>query len=117
MIYRNITDFLKKRAIELIGLGLIFSTLLLTTSFLSYSPDDPTFTYGSANVNINNLLGIYGSLVANFLLQSFGLIAFLLLTTITIWGISLVAKKKIEKIQLKIFFWFCVLCFLVCASI
>ena len=104
MIYRNITDFLKKRAIELIGLGLIFSTLLLTTSFLSYSPDDPTFTYGSANVNINNLLGIYGSLVANFLLQSFGLIAFLLLTTITIWGISLVAKKKIEKIQLKIFF-------------
>ena len=94
MIYRNITDFLKKRAIELIGLGLIFSTLLLTTSFLSYSPDDPTFTYGSANVNINNLLGIYGSLVANFLLQSFGLIAFLLLTTITIWGISLVAKKK-----------------------
>ena len=100
MIYKNITDFLKKRAIELFGLVLILSALLLSISFFSYSPDDPTFIRGSQNVAINNLLGIYGGLIADFLLQSFGLGAFLFLITITIWGISLI----IEKIQLKIFY-------------
>jgi len=104
MIYKKITDFLKKRTIELLGLVLIFSALLLAISFFSYSPNDPTFIYGAQNVTINNLLGIYGGLVADFLLQSFGLGAFLFLITLTIWGISLVIKKKIKKIQLKIFY-------------
>ena len=104
MIYKNITNFLKKRTIELIGLFLIFSALLLSISFFSYSPSDPTFIHGSQNVTINNLLGIYGSLVADFLLQSFGLGSFLFLITIIIWGISLIINKKINKILFKIFY-------------
>ncbi len=94
MIYKNITEFLKKRTIELVGLVLISLALLLSVSFFSYSPSDPTFIYGDVNVVINNLLGIYGGLIADFLLQSFGLTAFLILITITIWGISLIVKKK-----------------------
>ena len=47
MIFKNITNFLKKRTIELIGLILIFTALLLAISFFSYSPDDPTLAYGS----------------------------------------------------------------------
>ena len=104
MIYKNITEFLKKRTIELVGLVLISLALLLSVSFFSYSPSDPTFIYGDVNVVINNLLGIYGGLIADFLLQSFGLTAFLILITITIWGISLIVKKKIKKIQFKFFF-------------
>ena len=104
MIYKNITDFLKKRTIELIGLFLIFIALLLSISFFSYSPTDPTLILGSQNVAINNLLGIYGGRVADFLLQSFGLVSFLFLITIMIWGISLVIKKEIKKIHHKIFY-------------
>ena len=104
MIYKNITDFLKNRTIELVGIILILSAFLLGISFLSYSPSDPTFIHGSENIAINNLLGIYGGLVADFLLQSFGLGSFLFLITLTTWGISLIIKKKIKQIQLKIFF-------------
>jgi len=104
MIYKNITVFLKKRTIELMGFILISTSLLLAISFFSYSPDDPTFIYGSENVNIKNLLGIYGGLVADFLLQSFGLASFIFLIIIMIWGVSLIIKKKITKIQFKIFF-------------
>ena len=104
MIYKNITNFLKKRSIELAGLILIFSALLLAISFFTYSPNDPVFIYGSENIPINNLLGIYGALIADFLLQSFGLTSFLFLLTITIWGISLIIKKEIKKIQFKIFY-------------
>ena len=104
MIYKNITDFLKKRTIELLGLTLISAALLLGASFFSYSPNDPTLIYGAENVTINNLLGIYGGLIADFLLQSFGLSSFLFLITIIIWGVSLIFQKKIKKIQFKIFF-------------
>jgi len=104
MIYKNITGFLKRRAVELVGLLLIFTALLLSISFFSYSPSDPTIVYGSKDIIIQNLLGIYGGLVADFLLQSFGLAAFLFLVTITIWGISLIIKKEIKKFQFKIFF-------------
>jgi S-DNA-T family DNA segregation ATPase FtsK/SpoIIIE len=104
MIYKNITNFLKKRTIELVGLILVFTALLLGVSFFSYSPNDPTLVLGAVNVTINNWLGIYGGRTADFLLQSFGLTAFLLLITLIIWGISLITKKKIKRIQIKIFF-------------
>ena len=106
MIYKNFISFLKNRAIELMGLCLIFIALLLTASFFSYSPSDPTFIYGVDNVKINNLLGVYGSIISDFLLQSFGLTSFLILITILLWGISLVIKKEIKKIKLKIFYLF-----------
>jgi len=104
MIYKNIADFLKNRTIELVGLFLIFIALLLGISFFSYSPNDPTFMHGTETIAINNLLGIYGGLVADFLLQCFGLAAFLFLITLTIWGVSLIVKKKIEGIQFKFFY-------------
>ena len=87
-IYNNIISFLRKRAIELIGVLLIVSSVLLSISFFTYSPDDPTLIYNSENIPINNLLGIYGGITADFLLQSFGLISFLLLITFTSWGIN-----------------------------
>jgi len=104
MIYKNITEFLKKRAIELVGLIIISTSFLLALSFLSYSPNDPTFVYGTTDIFINNILGIYGSLVADFLLQSFGLTSFLILITIVSWGFSLIFKKKIKQMLSKIFY-------------
>ena len=105
MTYRNFTYFLKNRSIELIGLTLVFAALLLAVSFFSYSPNDPTFLYATKGSKIANLLGGYGSMVADFLLQSFGLVSFLALITIISWGINLIVKKKIIYIvRLKIFY-------------
>ena len=106
MIYKNFTNFLKNRAIELMGLSLIFIALLLAASFLSYSPNDPTIIYGANPIKINNLLGIYGGIVADFLLQSIGLTSFFVLITVTLWGINLIVKKELKKIKFKIFYLF-----------
>ena len=106
MIYQNFTNFLKNRTIELIGLCLIFTSLLLVASFLTYSPNDSTIVYDAKNSNINNLLGVYGGIVSDFLLQSFGLTSFLILITITSWGLNLIFKKNIKKIKYKIFYLF-----------
>ena len=69
----SLTNFLKKRTFEFIGLILILTSITLGISFATYAPEDPSFIYGDANIEIQNFFGIYGSSISDFLLQSFGL--------------------------------------------
>ena len=99
----SLTNFMKKRTFELIGLLLILASVALAISFITYTPDDPSFIYGDTNIEIKNLLGIYGSSIADFMLQSFGLTSFLLLVNLIFWGIILLKNKEIKKVILKLF--------------
>jgi len=102
-IYNNLSRFFKNRTIEVVGFLLIIAAITLFISFFSYSPNDPSFIYNSENVDIKNYLGLYGGIVSDFLLQSFGITSFLILITLISWGINLVVKKKITLIFLRIF--------------
>ena len=100
----SLTNFLKKRTFEFLGLLLISLGIALSISFATYSPSDPSFVYGETGANINNFFGIYGSKISDFLLQSFGLISFLILLTLISWGFKLIFYKELKNIILKIFF-------------
>ena len=99
----SVTNFLKKRTFEFLGLFLIFTSISLAIAFFTYSPEDPSLIYGDRDFEIKNFFGIYGSSISDFLLQSFGLVSFLLLINFLLWGISLILKKEIKKIILKLF--------------
>ena len=99
----TLTNFLKKRTFEFIGLILISTSIGLAIAFTTYSPEDPSFIYGDRDFEIKNFFGIYGSSVADFLLQSFGLVSFLILANFLFWGINLIIKKEIKRIILKLF--------------
>ena len=99
----SLTNFLKKRTFEFIGLILISTSIGLAIAFTTYSPEDPSFIYGDRDFEIKNFFGIYGSSVADFLLQSFGLVSFLILANFLFWGINLIIKKEIKRIILKLF--------------
>ena len=99
----SVTNFLKKRTFELLGLILVFTSVGLTIAFTTYSPEDPSFVYGDREFVVQNFFGIYGSSIADFLLQSFGLVSFLLLANFLFWGVNLILKKEIKKIILKLF--------------
>ena len=60
--------------------------------------------YGQTNPEIKNFFGLYGSKVSDFLLQSFGLISFLILITLISWGIKLMVKKELKNFFRKIFY-------------
>ena len=107
--FNSVTNFLKKRTFEFIGLVLISVSIGLAVAFSTYSPEDPSFVYGDKEFEIKNFLGIYGSSIADFLLQSFGLVSFLLLINFLSWGINLVFKKELKRIILKLFLVICYL--------
>jgi S-DNA-T family DNA segregation ATPase FtsK/SpoIIIE len=99
----SLTNFLKKRTFEFVGLILISTSIGLAIAFTTYSPEDPSFIYGDRDFEIKNFFGIYGSSIADFLLQSFGLVSFLILANFLFWGINLIIQKEIKKIILKLF--------------
>ena len=99
----SVTNFIKKRTFEFLGLILIFTSVGLAVAFSTYSPEVPSFVYGDREFEIKNFFGVYGSSVADFLLQSFGLASFLLLANFLFWGFNLVIKKEIKKLVLKLF--------------
>ena len=84
----------------LISLG-----IALTISFATYSPADPSIVF-MANLaqNIKNFFGIYGSKTSDFLLQSFGLISFLILVTINFLGYKTNLRKELKNIIFKFLF-------------
>jgi S-DNA-T family DNA segregation ATPase FtsK/SpoIIIE len=99
----SVTNFLKKRTFEFLGLILISTSIGLAIAFTTYSPEDPSFVYGDREFEIKNFFGIYGSSIADFLLQSFGLASFLILANFLFWGINLIIQKEIKRIILKLF--------------
>ncbi len=101
--FNSVTNFLKKRTFEFIGLILISTSIGLAIAFTTYSPEDPSFVYGNRDFEIKNFFGIYGSSIADFLLQSFGLVSFLILANFLFWGINLIIQKEIKRIILKLF--------------
>ena len=110
----SVTNFLKKRTFELLGLILILTGIALAISFATYAPEDPSLIYGDSDIKIKNFFGIYGSSIADFLLQSFGIISFLILVTMISWGINLFLKKEIRKILFKLF---CVVLYIISGCI
>ena len=48
----SVTNFLKKRTFELLGLILILSSVALAIAFTTYSPEDPSFVYGDKNLSL-----------------------------------------------------------------
>ncbi len=103
-ILTKINNFIKVRLIELLGIVLVFFSIFLLASILSYSPDDPNFIYTPENREIKNIGGFYGSVISDFLLQSLGLISILVVFNFFYWGIKIIIQKRIYSFISKIFF-------------
>ena len=67
-----------KRLNEVIGLVFLFAGLFLLLSFVSYSPQDPSWDSVSGSTRPQNLTGRAGAYLSDFCLQFFGIAAFAL---------------------------------------
>ena len=93
-ILTKINSFVKNRLIECFGVLLVFISIFLLASIVTYSPSDPNFIYTPENGKIQNIGGFYGSVLSDFLLQSLGLISILFAFNLLFWGSKLVNEKK-----------------------
>jgi len=102
----KINSFVKKRFIEFSGILLVIASIFLLISILSYDQGDPSLTYTPETGLLKNLGGFYGSAIADFILQSIGLVSFFIIINLFNWGFTLIKEKKIDNFITKVFFTF-----------
>ena len=102
--YNIVLDFFKRRFFELFGLILVGFFFLFIYSLINYSPEDTTLIYRSNSLETESILKTYPGIVADFFLQCFGLVSFLLAVSIFSWGVNLIINKNILNIISKIFY-------------
>ncbi len=103
-IFSYAGNFFKKRFIELFGILLVVFFFLFIYSLVTYSPENSTLIYKLDELNDKNIFFKYRSLAADFFLQSFGLVSFLIAITIFFWGIELIKNKKLEELTSRLFY-------------
>jgi len=77
--------------------------ILLLSSLLTYSPEDPNFIFDD-NTKIKNILGFKGSLISDLFFQSIGLVSYLISITLVITGINIFKSKEFFLVIENIFF-------------
>jgi len=88
----NLLNFFINRLIEISGILITITGILIFFALITYSPDDPNFIFPD-NMEIKNLLGFQGSYASDLLFQTFGLIAYLIPITFLFTGINIFLRK------------------------
>ena len=87
-------EFTIKRLIEILGILIVLTGILLFIALISYSPEDPNFIFPE-NTNIKNILGFQGSYVSDLFFQSIGFVSFLIPITFFFTGINIFRTKNL----------------------
>lgn len=97
-------DFISRRVAELIGFLLIGLCGALALALMTWSVEDPSLNHATS-APTRNLLGPPGAIVADIVMQLFGLAAAALLFSLACWGWRLIAACRLERPLLRILFW------------
>lgn len=104
--FKKTVVFLNKRLIEVLGLTLILLSIFVLGCLLTYSPEDPNFIVQNEN-EVKNIFGLRGSYTADLILQSFGLISFLLPFTFLFNAVIIIKSKEIVFLIETFFYAIC----------
>lgn len=97
----SFSGFFYRRFSELRGLGWWIAAGIIALSFVSYSPEDPSFNL-AADYPASNILGYPGAVIADFLMQTLGLASILCIVSFMAWGWKLLSNHHNRGLWLRI---------------
>ena len=92
-----VQEFLRNRVRELSGLGIAVLGCGLLVALVSYVPSDPSWNTAKAGPAAN-LLGRFGAILADLLIQTLGLGAFLLAVLPLFWAWRLMRHQPLDRV-------------------
>jgi S-DNA-T family DNA segregation ATPase FtsK/SpoIIIE len=97
-------DALHRRLRELCGLALLAAAVLLALALATWSVQDPSLSHAT-NKPVHNVLGYGGAIVADLLMQLFGVAALALVLPPAIWGWRLVTHRPLRREGIRLAVW------------
>jgi S-DNA-T family DNA segregation ATPase FtsK/SpoIIIE len=95
---------LRRRLRELGGVSLIVTAMLLAAALASWSVQDPSFSHAT-NAPVRNLMGYPGAIVADLMMQLFGLAAVVFVLPVAVWGWRLCTHRALHRERLRLLAW------------
>jgi len=93
--------FLRLRLMEAIGAVLLACGLGLFLALATFNRGDPSLNVATPQVP-KNLFGLQGAYVADVMLQSLGLAAWVLAFVVTVWGLRLMRRHSVPRFALRL---------------
>ena len=84
------------------GIFLIMFVVAVYLSLLTYNPADPSLNQQN-NLEPTNILGLFGSNLADFILCSFGIAIAVFMLGFVRWGIGLIRHNTIVEFKVRLF--------------
>ena len=97
----GVSDFMRRRAIEMIGVALAVVGLLALVALASHTAADPSWNTASDGP-IANLLGRAGAWISDFLLQIFGVAALVPAAALLVWGWRLWQDNRLAGLWIRL---------------
>ncbi len=100
----SLREALRRRMRELTGVALIVFAMLLVAALASWSVQDPSLSHAT-NAPARNLLGVPGAIVADLMMQLFGIASVALVLPIAVWGWRLAGHRALYRERLRLLTW------------
>ncbi len=94
-------DFLRRRMMELVGVGVAAAGVVLLLALFTYSPGDPSLNHATGRAP-HNLVGISGAYISDVLLQTFGLAIILVPVALITWGVRMLRTHHLGFFGLRL---------------
>ena len=94
-------DFLRRRMMELVGVGVAIAGVLLLMAIFTFSNADPSLNHATGTPP-NNLMGLAGAYISDLLLQTFGLAIVLVPVALITWGVRMVRTHHLGFFGLRL---------------
>src|SRR5215468_9400439 len=94
-------DFLRRRMMELVGVGVAAAGVILLLALFTYNPADPSLNHATGGAP-HNILALPGAYISDLLLQTFGLAIVLVPVALITWGVRLVRTHHLGFFGLRL---------------
>ncbi|MGE0724120.1 MAG: DNA translocase FtsK 4TM domain-containing protein, partial [Alphaproteobacteria bacterium] len=101
----TVSRFLRRRAEEMIGAGLLVVGAAVLVALATYDRGDPSFNR-AVDAPVRNMMGRAGAYAADLLWQSAGIAALLVPIVLIAWGWRLTAHRSIRQPSLRLIAFF-----------
>jgi len=100
----DIVAMLRRRFAELVGLAIIAFAAALIVALATWSVQDPSFSHAT-DARVQNWLGFPGAIVADFLMQLFGIASVAAVMPGAVWGWQLVTHRPLQRLRYRTVAW------------
>jgi DNA segregation ATPase FtsK/SpoIIIE, S-DNA-T family len=104
VVPRALRRFMHHRILEIVGLVTLAAIALVGLALLTWHVDDPSLTHATRTA-ARNWLGWPGAIVADELLQKFGLASLVVLAVPFMWTISCFQHQRLTHMWSSLLFW------------